>query len=46
MFIRSFRVNYAFESVNKNTGTKYYAFEKSERLNNIIDLYNKVKFAV
>lgn len=43
-FIRAFNIDHLFIGVNKNTHTRYYAFKKSERLDKIIDLYNKVKY--
>lgn len=45
-FIKAFGVDYISIGVNKNTTKKYYVFEKSERLDNIIVLYNKVKHSV
>lgn len=42
-FIRSFNVKYLAVGVNKNSKTKYYIFEKSDRLDKIIQLYNKIK---
>ena len=45
-FIRSFNVKYLCVRVNKNSNTKYYIFEKSDRLDKIISLYNQVKHAV
>lgn len=46
LFIRSFNIRYSDSDVNKNTNTKYYLFEKCERLDKIIELYNKVKYLV
>lgn len=45
-FIQSF--NYSFETigVNKTTNAKYWIFQKSERLDKIIHLYNEVKHSV
>ena len=45
-FIRSFGIRYVSIGINKKTNTKYYAFEKSERLNKIIELYNQVKHSI
>ena len=45
-FIRAFDVRYINIGTNQNTHTKYYVFEKSERLDRIIELYNKVKYLV
>ena len=42
----AFNEKYAFTGVNKNTGVKYYTFEKSERLDKIIELYNQVKYSI
>lgn len=45
-FIRAFGVSYVETGFNAKSGTKYYTFEKSERLDRIIDLYNKIKHSV
>lgn len=45
-FIRAFDIKYVQIGINHKTKTKYYVFEKSERLDNIISLYNKVKYLV
>lgn len=45
-FIKSFDVNYISFGINKNTNTKYYIFEKSEKLDKIIDLYNEIKHGI
>lgn len=42
-FIRSFGIKYLETGINKNTNTKYYKFEKSNRLDAVIELYRKVK---
>lgn len=45
-FIKSFAIDYVSTGINKNTHKKYYVFEKSERLDKIIALYNKLKHSV
>ena len=45
-FIMSFRERYVSKGINKNTNTKYYSFNKSERLDKIIELYNRVKHSI
>lgn len=45
-FIKSFRIPYVRFGVNKNTNQKYFVFEKSKRLDDVIELYKKVKHAV
>lgn len=45
-FIRSFDVKYAEIGINKKSGNTYYLFEKSERLDKIIKLYNEVKHSI
>ena len=42
-FIRSFNIKYLSVGINKNSNTKYYIFEKSDRLDAIIQLYNEIK---
>lgn len=45
-FIRAFNVKYIDIGLNAKSGTKYYVFEKSEKLDRIIELYNKVKYSI
>lgn len=45
-FIRSFDIKYLDVGINKNSNTKYYVFEKSKKLDKIINLYNDVKHLV
>ena len=45
-FIKAFGMNYLYIGANKNTNQKYHVFEKSERLDNIIALYNNVKHSI
>lgn len=45
-FIRAFDIKYIDVGVNSNTNAKYYLFEKSERLDKIINLYNEVKYSI
>ena len=42
-FIRAFDIKYIDIGINKNSNTKYYIFDKSEKLDKVIELYNKVK---
>lgn len=42
-FLRSFNLKYQSIGINHNSNTKYYVFEKSEKLDQVIQLYNKVK---
>lgn len=43
LFIRSFGIKYINIGVNQNTKNKYYKFEKSDKLDNVLALYNEVK---
>lgn len=45
-FIKAFNIDYLYIGVNKNSNTRYYVFEKSDRLDRIIDLYNKLKYSI
>ena len=45
-FIKAFSVDYISIGVNKNTHKKYHVFEKSEKLDKIIALYNSVKHSI
>ena len=45
-FIRAFNIKYVDIGTNINSGTKYYLFEKSERLDKVIELYTQVKHAI
>ena len=45
-FIRAFDIKYVSVGFNAKSGTKYYVFEKSEKLDKVIALYNKVKHSV
>lgn len=45
-FIRAFDIKYIEIGVNDKSGTRYYVFEKSERLDKIISLYNSVKHTI
>lgn len=46
LFLRSFRFRYINSSVNKNSNTKYWVFEKSDKLDEAIQLYNEVKHKI
>ncbi len=45
-FIRAFDIKYINIGINKRTNVKYYVFTKSEKLDKIIELYNKVKHSI
>lgn len=45
-FIRAFGIRYLDIGLNSKSNKKYYVFEKSERLDKIIILYNKVKHSI
>ena len=42
-FIRAFNIKYIDVGFNAKSKTKYYIFEKSEKLDKVIELYNSVK---
>ncbi|MBS7122889.1 DUF5659 domain-containing protein [Faecalibacillus intestinalis] len=41
-FIMAFGIRYKEKSVNQNSQMPYYKFEKSKRMDQIIELYKKV----
>lgn len=45
-FIRSFDIQYINVGINRRTNIKYYVFEKSDKLDRVIELYNKVKHSI
>ncbi len=45
-FIKAFGIDYISIGTNCNTKVKYRIFEKSEKLDKIISLYNKVKHTI
>lgn len=45
-FIRAFDIKYVDVGFNAKSGTKYYVFNKSKKLDEIINLYNSVKHTV
>lgn len=45
-FIKAFDIKYINIGINKRTNVKYYVFTKSEKLDKIIELYNKVKHSI
>ena len=45
-FIRAFGIKYVDVGFNAKSGTKYYVFNKSEKLDKIIELYNSVKHRI
>lgn len=42
-FIKSQGIDYLYKGTNKNNGLTYYAFQKSDNLDKVIDLWNKLK---
>lgn len=46
LFIRSFEIRYIDTSINPKTNQRYYRFEKSNKLDKIIELYNEVKHEI
>lgn len=42
-FIKAFGIHYEARAINMNTGTPYFMFEKSEKLDAAIKLWNKNK---
>lgn len=42
-FLMSLKFRYVSVGINKNTNKKYWVFEKSEKLDDAISLYNSVK---
>ena len=45
-FIKSFDIDYLFYGVNATSHNKYYVFEKSDKLDKVISLYNDVKHSI
>lgn len=45
-FIKAFDISYLYIGFNPNSHNKYYVFEKSEKLDQIISLYNSVKHSI
>ena len=43
LFLRSMKEEYLTTDKNKNTNVKYWTFQKSERLDKLIELWNKIK---
>ena len=42
-FIKSQGIDYLYKGINKNNCLTYYAFQKSNNLDKVIDLWNKLK---
>jgi len=42
-FLRSFDQKYISTKTNKNSGIRYWTFEKSDRLNTLIELWTSIK---
>ena len=42
----SFGIKYISAGVNQKNGMKYHIFDKSDRLDKVIELYNRVKHEV
>ena len=45
-FIRAFDIKYIEVGFNAKSGIRYHVFEKSERLDRVISLYNSVKHTI
>lgn len=45
-FLRAFDERYVEIGINPSRNTRYYVFEKSERLDKIIELYNSIKHSI
>lgn len=43
LFLRSMKENYLSVGINKNTNIKYWTFQKSKRLDELIKLWNQIK---
>lgn len=43
LFLRAMKEEYIAVGVNQKTNVKYWTFNKSERLDNLIDLWNEIK---
>ena len=43
LFLRSMKEQYLAVGVNQKTNIKYWTFEKSERLDKLIELWNEIK---
>lgn len=42
-FLKSFDEKCYISKINKKSNTRYWVFHKSERLDNLINLYNSIK---
>lgn len=45
-FLKAFDINYKNIGINPNTNTKFYVFDKSDKLDKAIVLYNKIKHSI
>lgn len=43
LFLRSMKESYLSVGINKKTNAKYWTFQKSERLDRLIELWNQIK---
>lgn len=43
LFLRAMKEEYISIGINKNTNMKYWTFTKSDRLDNLISLWNEIK---
>ena len=43
-FIKSNGINYVKYGFNKNNNLKYFMFERNDKLNNVLDEWNNIKF--
>lgn len=42
-FLQAFDMHYLSVGENKNAGTRYWTFEKSDRLDSLLALWNEIK---
>lgn len=42
-FLKSMKEKYLYSNINKNTNTRFWAFEKSDRLDFLIELWKEIK---
>ena len=45
-FLCAFGEKCKSSNTNKNTGYRYWVFNKSERLDSVIELYNRIKHSI
>ena len=45
-FVCAFGIEVKSTDINKSSNKRYWTFEKSERLDKVIELYNKIKHSI